>query len=235
MTLFRKMQIVGRRFAYRARGRGMLRDGDIISVDPCYHVRGPLREGSLVVDCGTGFDANFSQAMIASFGARCVGFEPTRKHHESLDRIVEQTAGRFTYHKRAMAAAAGPLRFFESVASVSGSFMTGHIHVRRDETTTYHVATTSIDGIFELLNVERIDVLKLDIEGAEYEVLESVSHAALDRVGQLIVEFHDHCVPECTPGRTRAIIDRLRSAGFRVFGWDGIDFLFFRDGGEGAH
>jgi FkbM family methyltransferase len=60
-----------------------------------------------------------------------------------------------------------------------------------------------------------IDVLKLDIEGGEYEVLADVL-AGGPPVVQLLVEFHhgQHGIPFA---RTAAAIASLRRAGFRVF------------------
>jgi FkbM family methyltransferase len=53
-----------------------------------------------------------------------------------------------------------------------------------------------IEDIMELANTEFIDILKLDIEGAEKEVFAS-SQGWLDKVGILIVELHDKFKPGC--------------------------------------
>jgi FkbM family methyltransferase len=50
------------------------------------------------------------------------------------------------------------------------------------------VRTTTLDALSQELSLERIDVLKLDIEGAEVPVL--TSSAQLARVGVLIFEYH---------------------------------------------
>ena len=39
------------------------------------------------------------------------------------------------------------------------------------------------------LGHERLDVLKMDIEGAEYEVVADVLASGID-IGQLLIEFH---------------------------------------------
>jgi hypothetical protein len=47
------------------------------------------------------------------------------------------------------------------------------------------------------LGVEHIDILKLDIEGAERELFNLGAEAWLGAVGQIIIELHDRFVPGC--------------------------------------
>lgn len=59
-----------------------------------------------------------------------------------------------------------------------------------------------------------IDLLKIDIEGFEYEVLESCFSAHIP-IKQICVEFHD-CYPEIPKKKTTAMIETLRSNGFEL-------------------
>ena len=43
----------------------------------------------------------------------------------------------------------------------------------------------------ERLGITKIDILKLDIEGAEFELFVSTPDDILRRIGQITVEFHD--------------------------------------------
>ncbi len=53
-----------------------------------------------------------------------------------------------------------------------------------------------------------IDICKVDIEGAEYEALESTPEDVLRRIRYLVIELHD-------PARTPALLERLGKLGFR--------------------
>ena len=53
------------------------------------------------------------------------------------------------------------------------------------------VASLTLDHVFELHGVHRCRLLKLDVEGAEYEILEAAK--CLDRVQTLILEPHELC------------------------------------------
>lgn len=59
------------------------------------------------------------------------------------------------------------------------------------------VPALSLDSILGHFGLDHVDVLKMDIEGAEKEVLE---HCApwIDRIGVLVVELHDRFRPGCS-------------------------------------
>jgi FkbM family methyltransferase len=59
------------------------------------------------------------------------------------------------------------------------------------------VDALTIDEVLKSSDAPFIDILKLDIEGAEKEVFES-SEPWLDRVGVFIVELHDRLKPGCS-------------------------------------
>jgi FkbM family methyltransferase len=61
----------------------------------------------------------------------------------------------------------------------------------------------------------RIDLAKLDVEGAEVGVLEAVPASDLAGCGQLTVEFHDKR-PPLTQRDTDRVCERMRSAGYAL-------------------
>jgi len=73
-----------------------------------------------------------------------------------------------------------------------------------------------------------IDLLKMDIEGAEYSAIEDIlsSHTP---VRQLLVEFH-HSWPSIGVQRTQATLKLLRVNGYRVFDVSpsGSEISFYR-------
>jgi hypothetical protein len=61
----------------------------------------------------------------------------------------------------------------------------------------------------------RLDVLKMDIEGAEYDVITDILATGIE-VGQLLIEFH-HRFAGVGIERTRQAITALNAAGYRIF------------------
>ena len=59
------------------------------------------------------------------------------------------------------------------------------------------VPAVNLDTLMKTQGLETIDVLKMDIEGAEKEVFEN-SATWIDKVNILLIELHDHYKPGCS-------------------------------------
>jgi len=103
------------------------------------------------------------------------------------------------------------------------------------ETREIEVETISLGALFELAGCERVDLLKVDIEGSEWDVLGGLGEREARVIGQISVEFHDFMDPTLRP-RTEQCIRRLEELGFtalcrptdRVHGSPYFDCLFYR-------
>jgi FkbM family methyltransferase len=70
------------------------------------------------------------------------------------------------------------------------------------------VATVTIPQVLRELGVGKIDLLKLDIEGAELELFSRAPEAWLDCVSLLVLELHDRVRPGCAQAFYTAINGR---------------------------
>ncbi len=75
------------------------------------------------------------------------------------------------------------------------------------------VEKVSLDAFCQENRIKTIDLLKLDIEGAELPVLEETSDELLSKTKQITVEFHDFIRKDDVP-RIRRAIKRLQALGF---------------------
>lgn len=70
----------------------------------------------------------------------------------------------------------------------------------------------TLEDVLGSQGVEQVDFLKVDCEGAEYGLFDSVSDATLSRVSRIALEFH-----EIHPSHDyRRIVKRLEAAGYEV-------------------
>ncbi len=72
------------------------------------------------------------------------------------------------------------------------------------ETSSETVPAVTVETVMSQYGIEFIDILKLDIEGAEKEVLEG-SSAWIDKVGAIALETHDRFKPGCTQALEQVI------------------------------
>lgn len=82
----------------------------------------------------------------------------------------------------------------------------------------HRVRAVTVESLMRQYAIEHIDLLKLDIEGAEREVLAS-SGPWIERVGAMAVELHDRLKPGCEQSFLRATANfgRKWSQGENVF------------------
>ena len=83
--------------------------------------------------------------------------------------------------------------------------LAGQVPVQRFET-----RLTTLDRIVKDNQIETVDLMKIDVEGAELMVLKSISREAFSRIRQIVIEVHD------IDDRTRVITEMLKENGFDV-------------------
>ena len=81
----------------------------------------------------------------------------------------------------------------DSTAEKWAFSVTGGINESDEEA----VKSVTIPEIFRRFGISHIDILKLDVEGAERELFRNGAEAWLGSVGQIIIELHDLLVSGC--------------------------------------
>ena len=218
---------LGREFKKYSRLRQARREG-LVFVEPNFVYRPDLSSSSVVIDAGCSYQADFSVCLIGRHGVRSFGVDPTRKHRQALKRLEAEYPGRFQHLSCAIAASDGTLTFHESRDNESGSLFTDHVNVLRDETTSYDVEALTLGTLLRRVGVESVDILKLDLEGAEYDLFERLTPEELRPFRQVFVEFHHHAVGHFGEADTRRLVARVAGFGFRTFSVDDHNYLFYR-------
>lgn len=176
-----------------------------------------LSPDAVVLDLGMN-RGDFSRALCQRFGCRIVGVEPVPELFDSLPSLPRVIA-----EPRAITADGAPV----------------HVHLNADTCATIdprlaqagadtvEVQSTTVGELMDRHGIERVALIKLDVEGAELEILQRLPSDVLARIDQLTVEFHDFLDPSQADG-VRRVKARLAAEGFDClsFSLDNTDVVF---------
>jgi FkbM family methyltransferase len=166
---------------------------------------------SVVYSVGIGEDISFDLALIERAGCVVYGFDPTPR---SIAWVAAQRLPTgFVMHPWGLADYDGVASFLPPLNSshVSHTLLQGADDSRpRIELPVRQLAT-----IMQELGHTRIDVLKMDIEGAEYSVIDALVVSEI-RPRQILLEFH-HQLPGIELARSERALDQLNGVGYRIF------------------
>jgi FkbM family methyltransferase len=148
-----------------------------------------LEAPRLIVDLGSNIGASIAFFRARFPDARIIGLEPDPSTFPRLQRFADQ-APRVEVHPWAIASESGRLSFHQQPDSWASSLASA-----RDENLPT-VEAISLDDLRRRLQIERIDLLKLDVEGAEWQLFEHPASfdACNVLVGELHFQGHDHAL-----------------------------------------
>ncbi|MEO0456624.1 MAG: FkbM family methyltransferase [Cyanobacteria bacterium P01_A01_bin.114] len=166
-----------------------------------------------IVDVGS-YIGDFVLYCAHQLGARVIAYEPIAENFEMLERnitlnpaIAEQIT---TVHK--------------GIANADQVVSNVQVMGREIHASSYYYAddpiaekrTIPCDTLADVLTLnklERIDLLKVDCEGGEYDIFSEMAQDVYDRIGTLVFEWHK--VPDWQT-KFKRVIERLESAGFTL-------------------
>ena len=145
-----------------------------------------LNSRSIVYSVGVGEDISFDIALIRKFNLKVHAFDPTPRSIAWIKSIKPPRA--FRLHNLALSNKDGREKFYipQNKSHVS--------HTLKNNTlgSDYIIVKTKrLVSIMQQLKHTQLDVLKLDIEGSEYDVIPDMLSSKIFPK-QLLVEFHHH-------------------------------------------
>jgi FkbM family methyltransferase len=178
----------------------------IMSLRGHHFYTGILDTNSTVVDLGA-HRGEFSTLVSEQFGCKCYAVEASP---DLCSLILENRL----------------LKPYNYVINDSNQPVKFHLAHNPECNTIYNLPTQTTDKVvqvegitldkfLEINQINQIDLLKVDIEGAEIELFNSLSDATIAKIKQISVEFHDF-LPYIDDMREKikAIKARLKKLGF---------------------
>ncbi len=171
-----------------------------------------LNEQSIVYSFGIGEDISFDKQVIQEHKCKVFGFDPTPKSiNWCLNNDLPET---FKFHEFGISKNTGKTNFHLPINSehVSGSLVP---QKNVSQKNTVEVQMKSFSDICKLLKHKKIAVIKMDIEGSEYDVIESILEKRI-QIDQMAIELHERFF-ENGRAKSKALIKKMKKHGYEIF------------------
>ena len=155
----------------------------------------------------------FIQKML-SYGVESVhAFEPNPNALTNLyDRYKNNNNVKII--NKAVSSKCDKLTFhYHPENSTISAFNRDHLvpHLPSNELIEIQVDTIRLDRYCDMNSINNIDLLKIDVEGAEYDILENLDDNFYKKVQNLLIEFHDN-----NNQQLKNLIQFIREKGFTI-------------------
>jgi len=170
-----------------------------------------IDKNSIIYSFGVGEDISFDLGLIEKYGVQVFAFDPTPK---SINWVKTQnTPKEFQLYQYGIADYDGETKFFppDNPNHVSYTML------QKDNKTmeAIEVKVLKLKTIMQQLQHTTIDILKMDIEGAEYAVIEDVLNSNI-QISQILIEFH-HRFKNIGISKTKTAMEILNKHGYKIF------------------
>jgi len=152
--------------------------------DNRFHKKHNLNESSVFFDVG-GFEGKFTEKILNEFDCKSYIFEPHPVYFKILkDKYIKNEN----------------VKVFEyGLGKINQKlYLTDESSGSRivDYKAEYKISIKDINEVIDVLGIVKIDLLKLNIEGSEYELLDHlIDTGTIEIVESLLVQFHEN-VPD---------------------------------------
>jgi FkbM family methyltransferase len=177
-----------------------------------------LTPASIVYSAGIGFDVSFDLEVIDRWGCTVHAWDPGDEVRDFL--AAQALPPRFRFQQVALGTSDGSRAFIKSDGA-------SYSVASADTPEASRLQTRTLASLMAERGHDRIDLLKMDIEGFEYEVLDQMLETDL-RPHCILVEFHH--MQQQRRAETLRSVQRLKEAGYRNFWMSdlGAEYGFIR-------
>lgn len=178
------------------------------------------KDNGVLLSFGLGEDITFDLGMIKEYGFKVYGFDPTPRSVNYIESL--NLDRRFTLNEFAISDKNEQMIFNlpENNEHISGSLE------GISSTHSVNVDCKDIKTILGEINADDIDIIKMDIEGSEYKVIDNMMKEGI-YPKQLLVEFH-HFFESFSAAHTKKSIRLLLDNGYELFYIEGYNYSFVR-------
>ena len=177
----------------------------------------PSRQKGLIIDAG-GYIGTAAIALAKIYpNCTIATIEPSSENYQTLIKNIEGLDNIVPIHAALVADDGAASIDLMSRGNGEWGFTTIEKPIDHPVTFLERVKAVTVDEILASLGYDRVFVLKMDIEGAERDLMAKAS-SWLDKVDILLIELHERIVAGCTEMFERSNRDReiIRDSGGKL-------------------
>jgi FkbM family methyltransferase len=205
--------ILGKRYYFSSRLKlHTIQVGSVYGGYQIYPISPPLHNALIVFSFGIGEDCSFDKEIIEKYGATVYAFDPTPR---AIQFIEKQNLPKesFKFFPLALGTYDGETQFLlpvEDDPEPSGSVFQRERLKGGNKIT---IPIQRLKTVMELTGVSKIAILKMDIEGSEFVVIDDILECGID-ITQFCIEFHVRIFPDDGVKKMRKAIANLKKHGY---------------------
>ena len=208
----------GARFRVRVNTSDFLMVWEIWRAKAYDDLRIPIHEEDTVVDMGAHIGAFAVRAARQAHHGRVFAYEASSRNYAMLgeNRQLNELDNLYIENS-AVSDKRGTMNLY---SPADNGMLSSLLH--ESDSFMEIVQAVTFAEIIEEHALERIDFLKLDVEGSEYDILLNCSDETLTKVQRIVMEYHEFDVDK---RNHQDLVSRLNSRGFTVVVEKGVSSL----------
>lgn len=147
------------------------------------------KAGTIALDIGA--HIGIVSLYLSRYFERVVSLEPSTRHFQALEKnIVSNLAANVTAINKAIYIREGEFPFGGPIDNYTMRSL--HVSTWQDGKSDETVQAITIEQLFNEQNIDRVTLMKLDVEGSETEIVAGDSFKRIaERIETMIIEQHD--------------------------------------------
>lgn len=167
-----------------------------------------VKEPKVIIDVGANIGTFSVLQSIKHPKSKILSFEPAPTTFRMLSHNIKiNDVENIKAFNQAVSAKNGALTFYTHSSSGLSSLIKSRPHMRKEK-----VKSTTLAQVFQDNEIISCDLLKLDCEGAEYDILFKLPINLFNKIKNIAMEYHD----SLTPHNHKDLVKVLKERGYQV-------------------
>lgn len=168
-----------------------------------------INDLDVVVDVGANIGL-FAKYMYSKGAKNVILIEANPLLEKNIKNMLDEDYEKSKIYMSPLHRTKEKIKFnYSTKNSTIGSTVFDNTLVSYDELdTTIELESITLSEIFSDNNIEKISLFKMDIEGGEYDVIDSLTDEHMNRIERFMIEFH------ANTGQLVPLVEKLESYGF---------------------